>query len=496
MNAFLAIILASFAAFLSYFITSLSFLAKGLSTQKLQNLLQEKQAVEEKNIVAVNQIAVLQEKLANKTIEIVRLSEVINKETLQQQELRSNFMLAKQKGDELASKLEFLDNSLAEQKSQILTLLKLNEELSRSNAELFSKNEFLNEKLRSHKDEIITLQLAAKQEFQILAGKILEEKSEKFTALNKENIAALLNPLNEDIRAFKKKVEDTYDKESKERFSLQNTVKSLQEQANRVSLEANNLAAALKGQSKMQGNWGEMILDSILEQSGLIREVHYFKEKSFVSEEGKNYRPDFQIHLPDNRVIITDSKVSLVAYDKFYSCLDVEESQKFLAEHVKALRSHIDSLSAKKYDDLPGSLDFVIMFMPIEPAYILAIQHDKQLWSYAYEKRIVMVSPTNLIACLKIINDLWKREAQSKNALEIVSRGELLYEKFVGFTESMQEVGKNLDSSKKAFDEAMGKLSEGRGNLIDQATKLKNLGLKSDKKIAASLINQEEEIST
>ena len=319
--------------------------------------------------------------------------------------------------------------------------------------------------------------------FENLANKILQEKSEKFTEINKLNILQILEPLGQNINNFKKQVADTYDKDSKERLVLQEQIKSLFEQTNKVSSEANNLASALKGNSKKQGNWGEMVLETILQHSGLQRDIHYFKEKSFNNDEGKNLRPDFQIHLPDNRLIVTDSKVSLNAYNKFCESTNEIESQKYLDDHLKSVKNHIDNLAEKKYDELERSLDFTIMFMPVEPAYLLAIQSDKNLWAFAYSKRILLVSPTNLIACLKIIDDLWKREMQSKNAMAIVNRGEKLYSKFVSFTESLLEIGRKLDASKDSYDNAVRQLREGNGNLLSQAEKLKNLGLKSDKKI-------------
>jgi DNA recombination protein RmuC len=226
-----------------------------------------------------------------------------------------------------------------------------------------------------------------------------------------------------------------------------------------------------------------MILETILQQSGLQRDIHYFKEKSFNNQDGQNLRPDFQIHLPDNRLIIADSKVSLIAYNKFCESVNENDSQKFLDEHLKSVKNHIDILAEKKYDELEASLDFTMMFMPIEPAYLIAIQSDKNLWAYAYSKRILLVSPTNLIACLKIIDDLWKREMQSKNAMAIVNRGEKLYHKFISFTESLLEIGKKLDSSKESYDHALKQLKDGNGNLVSQAEKLKNLGLKTDKKM-------------
>jgi len=332
------------------------------------------------------------------------------------------------------------------------------------------------------------LQKTALLQFETIANKLLEEKSSKFTETNKSNIETLLNPLKEDINKFRTKVEETYDKESKERFSLEGKVKDLIEQTNKVSAEANNLATALKGKPQKRGNWGEMILERILESSGLTKDREYFIQQSMKDEEGNNLRPDVRVNLPDERVIIIDSKVSLIAYDKFVATENPDEQELFLAEHLKSTYTHIDQLSAKKYDDIETSLDFTMMFVPIEPAYLLAIQNDSDLWSYAYSKRILLISPTNLIACLKLISDLWRREWQNKNAMEIVKRGESLYEKIVGFTKTFEEIGNSIKASQDKYDKALGQLKDGRGNLVNQAVQLKNLGLKSDKKISTILL--------
>ena len=378
----------------------------------------------------------------------------------------------------------------------------LNKELTETNKELNAKlteftsqiskltanNSFLSEKLENQEVEFGNRQKTAELQFEKIANKLFEEKSSKFTETNKTNIETLLNPLKEDINKFKTKVEETYDKESKERFSLEKVVKELQEQTNKVSAEANNLATALKGKPQKRGNWGEMILERILESSGLTKEREYFIQQSMKDEEGNILRPDVKVNLPDERVIIIDSKVSLVAYDKLVATENAEEQKIFLAEHLKSTYDHIDQLSSKKYDDLEASLDFTMMFVPIEPAYLAAVQGDSELWAYAYSKRILLVSPTNLIACLKLISDLWKREWQNKNAMEIVKKGETLYEKFVGFTKTFEEIGNSIKASQDKYDKALGQLKEGKGNLVTQANQLRNLGLKSDKRVSAGLL--------
>lgn len=367
-------------------------------------------------------------------------------------------------------------------------------QLTSENSTLSANNKSLQEKLSTQKEEIIEIQKTAHLQFEKIANQILEDKSGKFTEVNKANMEAVLKPLAENIDTFKKKVEETYDKESKQRFSLEEKVKELIEQTNIVSNEANNLATALKGQAKKQGNWGEMILESILQKSGLVKDREYFLQQTIKDEEGKNLRPDVLVKLPDERIIIIDSKVSLVSYDRFSSAESTEEQTIHLTEHLKSIRNHIEDLHNKKYDNLESSLDFTMMFVPIEPAYLVAIQGDQDLWAYAYSKRILLISPTNLIACLKLMADLWKREMQSKNALEIVKRGELLYEKFVGFVSTIEDVGKHINRTQSSYNNAVGQLNSGTGNLVGQALKLKNLGLKSSKEIPVTMLPKDFEI--
>lgn len=355
--------------------------------------------------------------------------------------------------------------------------------------ELSLKEQTLNEKLSTQKTEMEALQKTAHLQFEKIANQLLEEKSSKFAEVNKTNIENLLNPLKEDIGKFKQKVEITHTEDTKQRISLDERIKGLIEQTNRISAEANNLATALKGKPQKRGNWGEMILERILESSGLTKDREYFVQAAVKDDEGRNQRLDVRVNLPDNRVIVIDSKVSLVAYDQFMASENDEDQKRFLSEHLRSTKMHIDQLSKKKYDNIANSLDFTMMFVPIEPAYLLAIQADEDLWAYAYAQRILLVSPTTLIACLKLFSDLWRREWQNKNAMDIVKRGELLYEKFVGFVENFEEIGKRLNATQKVYDDALGQLNTGRGNVISQAQKLKDLGLKSNKKIPESLLS-------
>jgi DNA recombination protein RmuC len=437
----------------------------------------------------------LEEKLNNSESKVNDLSQKLNAELNKNKEQQDEINSLKQKISELTAKNTSLSENIEKQnklnEKQIQQIQELTFELTDLKSqisELKANNKALEDKLTSQKTEFEELKKSAHLEFEKIANKLFEEKSEKFTATNKANIETLLNPLKEDINKFKEKVEATHTEETKQRTSIEEKIKSLIEQTNKISNEANNLAAALKGKPQKRGNWGEMILERILESSGLTKDREYFVQESIKDDEGRTQRLDVIVKLPDNRVIIIDSKVSLIAYDNYCASEDSEQQKKFLADHISATKLHIDQLSEKKYDNIETSLDFTMMFVPIEPAYLLAIQGDTDLWSYAYSKRILLVSPTTLIACLRLFSDLWRREWQNRNAMEIVKRGELLYEKFIGFTESFEEIGKKLISTQTAYDEALGKLKTGRGNAISQAIELKKLGLKSEKKFSDKML--------
>jgi len=355
------------------------------------------------------------------------------------------------------------------------------------------------EKLETQKEEIKKLYEKFNTEFENIANKIIETKSEKFTELNKKNIEAILDPLGDNIKEFKKRVEEVYDKESKERFSLGEKVRELADLNQTIGEEARNLTNALKGESKTQGRWGELILESILEKSGLRKDQEFFMEYQLEDENGKplksqseakKMRPDAVIKYPDNRNVIIDSKVSLNAFTRYLDETDAAEQKKQLTAHVTAIKNHILTLSSKGYDDYDKSLDFVMMFIPSEPAYIAAMQGDADLWNYAYDRRILLLSPTNLITSLKLIADLWKREYQNRNALEIAERGAKLYDKFVLFVDNMDGVGESLNKAQNRYADAYKQLSTGNDNLVLQAQKLKGLGLKTKKNLNSVLVGQ------
>ncbi len=385
-----------------------------------------------------------------------------------------------------------------QQTTEIRELMNEKQTLFALKSELAAKNESLQQLLNSQKEEIAKMQEAAKNEFQNLANKILEEKSEKFTSLNKENLDSILKPFQENIFELKKTVNEAYDKESKERFSLGSKVKELADLNQQISEDAKKLTRALKGESKTQGNWGEMILDSILEKSGLVKGREYFLEHELRDEDnkalfsefsGKKMRPDAVVKYPDERTVIIDSKVSLTHFAELVDETDAEVYQMKLNQHLNSVKNHILELSKKAYDDYGKSLDFVMMFIPSEPAYIAAMQADQNLWNYAYERRILLLNPSNLITSLKLIADLWKREYQNRNSMEIAERGAKLYDKFVGFVENLEKVGKNLDQAKNVYNDAYKQLSTGNDNLVVQTQKLKSLGIKNKKDLPQSLID-------
>ena len=332
------------------------------------------------------------------------------------------------------------------------------------------------EALARQKEELTALQERQRVEFKNLAAEILEEKSNQFKQTNRESLELLLKPFRDNIEGFRKKVEEVYEKEAQQRFSLKEEIRHLNEMNLRMSQEANNLTAALKGNSKVQGDWGEMILETILDSSNLIKGVHYQTQENIKDNEtGANLRPDVILNLPEGKQIVIDSKVSLTAYVTYSETDAPEAQQRAVKEHVRSVRSHIAELAGKSYQTLLNgqnksvSPDFVIMFIPNEPAFLLAMQQDSALWSDAYNRKVIISSPTNLFALLKIVDDLWKRDGQSKNALAIATEGANLYDKFVGFSETLLDLGRSLGAATGKYEQAMNQLKTGRGNLIRRA---------------------------
>jgi DNA recombination protein RmuC len=352
------------------------------------------------------------------------------------------------------------------------------------------------EKFVTLKSELENVHKKYTTEFEVIANKILDEKTSKFTEQNKSNLDIILNPLKENIKAFEEKVEKAYKAESDERIVLKTEIKNLIELNQKISDEANNLAKALKGDNKKQGNWGEIILEKVLERSGLVKEQEYRTQFSTNNSEGKRIQPDAVIMLPDDKHIIVDAKVSLIAYEAFVNAFSEEDKERYIREHLSSVRSHVKLLSDKDYHSSSdfNTPDFVLLFIPIESSFSVAVQADQELFSYAWDRKIVIVSPSTLLATLRTIASLWKQERQTKNVMEIARQGGELYDKFVGFLEDMQKIEKGIEQSAKAYNDAIGKLSTGSGNIVKRIQNIKQLGAKTnkDKQIPAKFLNSDE----
>ncbi|NOX17849.1 MAG: DNA recombination protein RmuC [Chlorobi bacterium] len=391
-------------------------------------------------------------------------------------EERSNFL-----SENLSKKEIELDEKQVE-------IIELNKRLS----SLQSDYSNLEKKLAEDKEELQNIQEKFTKEFENLANKIFEEKSNKFTRQNKENINLLLKPLGEKINDFSSRLNKIHDDETRERATLKEQIKQLGELNQQLSKEADSLTKALKGDSRTQGTWGEMILEKILEKSGLVKGEQFEVQQSFTSETNKRTRPDVVVYLPENKNIVIDSKVSLTAYERFINEEDEALKNKFLKEHIRSIQNHVKELSAKNYQSLYqlNTLDFVIMFVPIESALGVAFQNEHNLFYDAFEKNILIVNPSALLATLRTIESIWKQEKQNRNAKEIARQSGLLYEKFIGLVNDLIDVGKRMDASKQAYESAMNKLSDGKGNLVSKVEKLKSLGAQTQKTLPKEILNR------
>jgi len=345
------------------------------------------------------------------------------------------------------------------------------------------------EEKNSAKERIVALEEAKEslsQEFKLLANRIFEEKSQKFSSANKEQLEYLLKPFREQISNFSKEAKEQFFTYSKETYLLKDELKRLKEMNAQLSQDAINLTKALKGENKTQGNWGELVLENILEASGLRKGVEYELQETLLSRDGKSYRPDVIIHMPEQRDIIIDSKVSLVAYERFMSSEDEKLKKEALKAHIKSIEKHIDDLSSKEYEKLEGvnSLDFVLLFMPIEGAFLLALEADGRFFTDAYNKNILVVSPSTLLVTLRTIEHIWRTQRQEEHALKIAHEAEAMYEKLVGFVDELKKVGGHLQKAQDAYDTSMNRLSTGRGNVIGRAEKIVKLGIKPKKSLS------------
>jgi DNA recombination protein RmuC len=353
------------------------------------------------------------------------------------------------------------------------------------------------ERNKEQKEEVEKLQEKFTKEFENLANKILEEKSNKFTEQNKENMKNILSPLQEKIQLFEKKVDDTHKESIDYHAALRQQILGLRDMNIQMSKETLNLTKALKGDSKMQGNWGELILERVLEKSGLEKDREYFVQQSHTNSEGNRVFPDVVINLPDGKKMIVDSKVSLTAYEKFINEEDESLKSGYLKEHVNSIKRHVEQLGEKNYHDLYQieSPDFVLLFIPMEPAFAMALNEDTTLYNKAFEKNIVIVTPSTLLATLRTIDSMWANQKQQENAFEIARQAGALYDKFEGFVADLIKIGKKIDESKIEYQGAMNKLVDGKGNLITSVEKLKKMGAKAKKALPDNILIRAEKDS-
>lgn len=387
------------------------------------------------------------------------------------------------------------DGQKLEQKEQQvdalnLQIAQLNTRLNQEQVERQKDQENLQEKLELLQNNKAQLS----QEFENLSNKIFEEKNKQFKQTSQEGLNSLLNPFKDQLEGLRKKVDDVYVAESKDRTALKEQITSLHDLNKQITEEAASLARALRGEKKTQGNWGELVLETVLEKSGLRQGEEYVREKSITDEDGERFRPDVIINLPEEKHIVVDAKVSLNAYTDYVNAENEADRISYLKQHIDAVRMHIKTLADKSYAKLPGvnSPDFVFLFMPIEPAFMVAFEHDDKLFNDAFEQRIVVVTPTTLLASLRTVSSLWSIERQNKNAKQLAEQAGKVHDKLVGFVEDMEKVGKQLGTVQGTYDSAWNKLKEGRGNLISQAHKFKDLGVRVKKELPKQVMDTAE----
>ena len=434
-------------------------------------------------------------------IEIVELSGQLSTANSQLENVTKEFDDAKIISSTVQTNFNKLETEKAVIDSQVERLpdleIELNDLRSRLITEQKRSTEFqtrLEEQTRSGEEKLKLLKEAKEvltTEFQNIGQKIFEEKTEKFTHQNKTNLESLLNPFRDQMSAFKQKVDDVYDKEAKDRVALSEQVKQLRDLNQQLSQDAVNLTRALKGDSKARGNWGEVILSKVLERSGLKEGREYEVQETHKNEEGSRFQPDVVIHLPESKDIVVDSKVSLVAYENFSTTEDEKERATALQQHIASIRAHVRDLSGKNYEELKGlrTLGYVLMFIPIEPAFLLAVGEDPELFNDAMSKNIFIVSPSNLLITLKTINAMWQYAYQNENALEIAQKAGGMYDKFVSFVESFDLVGSRLEQAEESWSQARGQLVTGKGNLVKRADDLKQMGVRTKKQLPSDFVS-------
>lgn len=394
----------------------------------------------------------------------------------------------------LGERVNILETDLENKRNELRAIEQKFYDTSNELSKMLTTNENLKQKLDEQKAELNKIQENFKIEFENLANRIFDEKTQAFKRESSQSIEQILNPLKENITKFETAVRQTSLSEREHRQILIEEIKHLKEANQRITEEANNLVQALKGDSKTQGQWGELILEKILERSGLVRGREYTIQDARRDETGRLLKPDVIVYLPENRSVIIDSKVSLRAYERYWNEDNPEKKKLHLQEHIAAIRNHIKTLDTKQYQNLYGlqTVDFIIMFMPIEPALSLAVQADLNLWNDAFEKQIVIVAPSILLATLRTIANIWKQEKQNRNALAIAEQSGKLYQKMKSVLEDLLTIGKKLDDAKTAYESAVTRLSRGKANVISQLEKIKELGARTDAQLPPQIIDNAE----
>jgi len=411
-----------------------------------------------------------------------------NRIKLENENLKISLAKAEERAENLRTELEYLKKELDSERIKLSDALR---SLESSRSYLQAQQE----KLEEQKSEIKNNQEKFNKDFELIASRILEEKSNKFVEHNRANLDLIIKPLRENIKTFEEKVDKVYKAESDERNVLKGHINQLIEQSNLMNQETQNLTKALKGDSKKQGNWGELILERVLERSGLVKDQEYRIQASHQSADGSRFQPDVVIDLPDDKHLIIDAKVSLTAYERLVNCETEEERIQYTKQHINSIRNHIIELSSKNYSELYkiNSPDFVMLFIPIESSFSIAVQKDADLFNFAWERHVVIVSPSTLLATLRTIASMWKQERQNRNVMEIARLSGEMYDKFIGFMTDMEGIGKNIKQSQEAYEKAINKLSSGRGNLSTTAEKIKKLGARTGKQLDQKFISDDED---